>query len=62
MEIQLSTTDRLTEPKWARGNVRDNIDPSSLFQNILHVADVDPVLLTVLLSWGVINGRLRLKR
>lgn len=39
MEIWLDTQNPLTEPKWARGNLRDNIDPTSLFQNIIQVAD-----------------------
>ena len=41
MEIWLSIDNPLTEPKWARGNLRDNIDPSSTFHNIIHVTDVD---------------------
>lgn len=41
MEIWLNTAQPLTEPKWTRGNVKDNIDPSSLFQNIIHITDVD---------------------
>ena len=41
MEIWLNTAQPLTEPKWTRGNLRDNIDSSSIFQNIIHITDVD---------------------
>ena len=41
MEIWLDGAHRLTEPKWVRGNLRDNIDPSSVFHNIIHITDVD---------------------
>jgi hypothetical protein len=40
MEIWLNTAHPLTEPKWARGNLRDNIEASSLFQNIIHITGV----------------------
>jgi hypothetical protein len=43
MEIWLNTIHPLTEPKWSRGNLRDNIDPSSLFQNIIHIVDQNTV-------------------
>lgn len=39
MEIWLDMQNPLPEPKWARGNLRDNIDPTSLFQNIIQLAD-----------------------
>lgn len=39
MEIWLDTNNPLTEPKWARGNLRDTLDPTSLFQNIITFAD-----------------------
>jgi hypothetical protein len=41
MEIWLNTVQALTEPKWTRGNLRDNIDHSSLFLNIIQITDVD---------------------
>jgi hypothetical protein len=41
MEIWLNRTEALTEPKWARGNLRENIDPSSLFHNIIHIINVE---------------------
>ena len=43
MEIWLNNAHPLTVPKWARGNVKDHIDSSSLFQNILHIVDAEPV-------------------
>jgi hypothetical protein len=39
MEIWLDTNNPLTEPKWARGNLRDTLDPMSLFHNIITFAD-----------------------
>lgn len=39
MEIWLDMQDPLPEPKWAKGNLRDNVDPTSLFQNIIQFAD-----------------------
>jgi hypothetical protein len=47
MEIWLNTTHPLTEPKWTRGNLRDNIDQSSLFQYIIHVTDHEGSTLSV---------------
>ena len=53
MEIWLNTTNPLTEPKWTKGNLRDNIDPSSLFQNIIHVTDIDAGITSVTVNlWG----------
>jgi hypothetical protein len=49
MEIWLNTTHPLTEPKWSRGNLRDNIDPSSLFQNIIHIIDPNSMRLRTVL-------------
>jgi hypothetical protein len=49
MEIWLNTTHPLTEPKWARGNLRDNIDQSSLFQYIIHVTETEGSFLPVYL-------------
>jgi hypothetical protein len=40
MEIWLNLEEALTEPKWARGNLRE-IDPSSLFHKIIHVTNVE---------------------
>ena len=47
IEIWLNTANPLTEPKWTKGNLRDNIDPSSLFQNIIQVTDIDAGLHSV---------------
>lgn len=44
MEIWLDMQDPLPEPKWAKGNLRDNVDPTSLFQNIIHFADSNGVV------------------
>lgn len=49
MEIWLNTTHPLTEPKWSRGNLRDNIDPASLFQNIIHIIDPNSMRLRTVL-------------
>jgi len=52
IEIWLNTANPLTEPKWTKGNLRDNIDPSSLFQNIIQVTDIDAGLNSVLPRLG----------
>jgi len=52
MEIWFNRTNPLTEPKWTKGNLRDNIDPSSLFQNIINVTDIDTGLNSVTLKLG----------
>ena len=52
MEIWLNTAQPLTEPKWTKGNLRDNIDSSSLFQNIIQVTGVDGGLHSVNLALG----------
>ena len=44
MEIWLNMAQPLTEPKWARGNLRENIDPSSSFLNIIHITDPEGTL------------------
>jgi hypothetical protein len=41
MEIWLDKSHSLTEPKWARGDLRSNIDPSSKFQNLIHIVGVE---------------------
>ena len=52
IEIWLNTANPLTEPKWTKGNLRDNIDPSSLFQNIIQVIDIDTGLHSVMPRLG----------
>jgi len=39
MEIWLDKEQALTEPKWTKGNLSKNIDPSSRFQQLIHVTD-----------------------
>lgn len=41
MEIYLNMAHPLAEPKWARGNLRDNFDPASVFQHVIHFNNND---------------------
>ena len=41
MEIWLDTMNALTIPKWTKGYLRDQIDPSSAFWGILHVTTTE---------------------
>ncbi|QSL66224.1 hypothetical protein MERGE_000599 [Pneumocystis wakefieldiae] len=42
VEVWLNLSMPLTEPKWTKGNLIDNIDKASRFHHILHILDADP--------------------
>lgn len=53
IEAWLNLSTPLTEPKWTKGNLRDNIDSVSRFHNILHILDADPcpTLQSIIEQW-----------
>ncbi|KTW25780.1 hypothetical protein T552_03393 [Pneumocystis carinii B80] len=53
IEIWLNLSMPLTEPKWTKGNLMDNIDKTSQFHNILHILDADPcpTLQSIIEQW-----------
>ncbi|OLL26697.1 hypothetical protein NEOLI_000328 [Neolecta irregularis DAH-3] len=58
IEIWLNKENQLTEPKWTRGNLRDNIESTSRFRRLIEILDGDapPTFEGIVSAWAKESG------